>query len=111
MADPLPYPDSSSDTDNDTRLKPDRGSTISTPPSTPRWVKVFVIIVIALALLLVIMMFAGGGSHGPGRHTPSTPSGDAGGDTLLSIVTEDYTPSDGDLGVHTLPIAHGVQQP
>jgi hypothetical protein len=58
-----------------------RGSTYS----TPRWVKVFGIIVIVLVLLVVIIIFTGvGGEHGPGRHIPS---GDAGGDTPLSIVT------------------------
>ena len=57
-------------------------------PGTPRWVKVFGIIALALVLLVVIMMFAGGGSHGPGRHAPS-----------------------GGAGGHTPPIAHGVQRP
>ena len=65
---------------------PDRGSTASTPPSTPRWVKVFAIIVIVLVLLIGIMLLTGvGGEHGPGRHMPS---GGPGG----------YPP----------PIAHGV---
>ena len=83
MADPPPYPDSNSDTGDDSRVRPDRGS----PPSTPRWVKVFVIIALVLVLLVVIMMFTGvGGDHGPGRHIPS---GDAGGSTP--------------------PIEHGVQ--
>jgi len=73
MADPPPYPDSNSDTGDDTRVRPDRGS----PPSIPRWVKVFGIIVIVLVLLVGIIVFTGiGGQHGPGRHTPS---GDAGG--------------------------------
>ena len=57
------------------------------PPSTPRWVKVFVIIVIVVILLVAIILITGvGGPHGPGRHMPS---GDAGG----------YTP----------PIEHEVQ--
>jgi hypothetical protein len=51
----------------DTGIGPDRGPTTS----TPRWVKVFGVIVIVLVLLVVIMMFIGGGSHGPGRHTPA----------------------------------------
>lgn len=63
-------PDSNSDTGDDTRVRPDRGS----PPSTPRWVKVFGIIVIVLVLLVVGLMIFGGGEHGPSRHTP-------GGDT------------------------------
>jgi hypothetical protein len=56
-----------------TPVKPDRES----PPSTPRWVKVFVIIALVLVLLFVVIMFTGiGGEHGPGRHMPS---GDASG--------------------------------
>lgn len=44
---------------------PDR----ETPPSTPRWVKVFGIIAIVLILLFVILKLTGiGGNHGPGRH-------------------------------------------
>ena len=56
--------------------------------STPRWVKVFGVIALVLVVLVVVMMFAGGGNHGPGRHTPS-----------------------GGAGGHTRPIAHGLQQP
>jgi hypothetical protein len=75
MASPPLYPDSNSDAGDDTRVRPDRGS----PPSTPRWVKVFVIIALVLVLLFVVLMFTGiGGEHGPGRHIPS---GDVGGDT------------------------------
>jgi hypothetical protein len=65
---------------------PDRGST-ATYPGTPRWVKVAGIIAFVLLLLVVILMFVGGGRHGPGRHMPS-----------------------GGAGVHTPPIALGVQQ-
>jgi hypothetical protein len=36
----------------------------------PRWVKVFGIIGLVVVLLFVIALVAGGGSHGPGRHTP-----------------------------------------
>ena len=45
----------------------DRGS----PPSTPRWVKLFVIIFIALVLLFVILhlMGLGFGGHGLSVHT------------------------------------------
>ncbi len=63
MANPPPYTDSNSDTGDDTRVRPDRGSTTS----TPRWVKVFGIIAIVLVLLFVIMHLTGGGLGG---HTP-----------------------------------------
>lgn len=46
---------------SNTRVRPDRTS----PPSTPRWVKVSVIIFIALVLLFVIMHLTG---HGFGDH-------------------------------------------
>jgi hypothetical protein len=67
VADPPPYPDSSSDTGDDTS-------------STPRWVKVFGIIALVVVLLFVILMFTRGpgGHHGPGRHTTS---GDTGSQT------------------------------
>ena len=55
MAVPPHYPDSNSDTGDDTRVRPDRGS----PPSTPRWVKVSAIIVIVLVLLFVILHLTG----------------------------------------------------
>jgi hypothetical protein len=50
-----------------THIKPDRGS----PPSTPRWVKLFGIIVIVLVLLFVILHLTGNSLGGPGGHTPS----------------------------------------
>lgn len=76
MADLSSYPDSNSDTGDDTRVRPDPGS----PPSMPLWVKLFVIIAFVLVLMVALMILAGvGGPHGPGRHMPS---GDAGGDTL-----------------------------
>ncbi len=53
---------------------------------TPRWVKVFGIIAVILVLLFVVIQFTGvGGSHGPGRHTPS---GDVGGKATPSGITE-----------------------
>ncbi len=68
MANPPPYSDSNSDTGDDTRVRPDRGSTTR----TPRWVMIVGIIILVLVLLYAIMMLAGvGGEHGPGRHTPS----------------------------------------
>ena len=94
-----------------TQGEPNRGS----PPSTPRWVKVFIIVALVLVLLLVIIMFTGiGGEHGPGRHMPS---GDAGGDTLPASVTEDPPSLGGGLGGDissagpTLSLEHRMQQP
>ena len=52
MANPPPYPDSNSDTGDDT---------------TPRWVKVFGIIALVLVLLFVILHLTG---RGLGGHTP-----------------------------------------
>lgn len=49
---------------NEDSQKPDHGSSAS----TPRWVKVSVVIAIVLALLVVIMLIFGNGEHGPGRH-------------------------------------------
>lgn len=40
-----------------------------TPPSTPRWVKLFGIITLILIIIVVIaLVFGVGGPHGPGRH-------------------------------------------
>jgi hypothetical protein len=66
MTDRPPYPDSRSDTDNNT--------------GTPRWVKVFGIIFVVVVLLFVIVMLTRGpgGRHGPSRHMRS---GDIGGQT------------------------------
>lgn len=58
---------SSTDSNSDTRVRPDRGS----PPSTPRWVKVFGIIVLVLVLLFVILHLTGISNHGPGSHMRS----------------------------------------
>ncbi len=87
MADPPPYPD----TGGDTGVAPDRESTTG----APRWVKVFGIIGLVLVLLFVVLLLAGGGSHGPARHTSS---GDVGGQTPSSSVTES-----GGLGSHKPP--------
>lgn len=73
MADLSPY----SNTSDDTGVGPDRGS----PPSTPRWVKVFGIITLVLVLLVAIMLISG---HGPGRHMHGA---DLGGYTPPSSVT------------------------
>ena len=82
------YPQSNRDTGGDAGAGPERDS----PPSTPRWVKVFGIVALALVLVIAIIIKTGvGGQHGPARHMPS-------GDTPPSSL---YTP----------PIQHGVQQP
>jgi hypothetical protein len=84
------YPDSN----GDTGVGPDRGS----PPSTPRWVKVFVIITIILVLLFVILQFVSGGEHGPRRHLPS--GTDLGGPIMYSIVIEDQIAFSSNLSSH-----------
>jgi len=63
MTDPPPYPGSKGDAGDDSRVRPDRGS----PPSAPRWVKVFGIIVLVLVLLFVILHLTGGGFGGHTR--------------------------------------------
>ena len=50
-------------------VKPNPGS----PPSTPRWVKVLVIIFIALVLLVIILHLTGNSFGGPGGHIPLMP--------------------------------------
>lgn len=61
---------------------------LSSSPSTPRWVKLFGIIALVLVLLVGVMLLSGG-EHGPGRHMPS------------ASATE----------VHTPPIDHQGQHP
>ncbi len=61
MTDPPPYPDT-----DDTGVRADHGS----PPSAPRWVKVFGIIVIVLVLLIVILHLTGNSPGGHGGHAP-----------------------------------------
>jgi hypothetical protein len=39
------------------------------PTGTPRWVKVFAFVAIVLIALVAVLLIAGGGEHGPGRHT------------------------------------------
>jgi len=63
MTNPPPYPD--------TGVGPDCGSS----PSTPRWVKVFVIIALVLFLLLIIMHLTGHSLGGPGSHMHLTGMG------------------------------------
>lgn len=53
------------------KLPNSNNDTKERPPSTPRWVKISVIIVIILVLLFFLVKFTGlGGNHGPGRHIP-----------------------------------------
>jgi hypothetical protein len=58
-------PDPNGDSGDDSGVSRDRRSI----PSTPRWVKVSGMIALVLALLVVVLLLAGGGDHGPGRHT------------------------------------------
>lgn len=53
------------DTGGDAEVEPDDGS----PAGTPRWVKVFGLVAVVVIVVLVVAMLAGGGRHGPGRHT------------------------------------------
>jgi hypothetical protein len=42
-------------------------------PGTPRWVKVAAAIAMVMVVLVGIVVLSGvGGSHGPGRHFPSS---------------------------------------
>lgn len=45
----------------------------------PRWVKVFGIVALVVVGLLVVLLLAGGGEHGPGRHTGGAGAGSHGG--------------------------------
>ncbi len=77
MADPPSY-----DSNGDTGVGPEPGSTAG----TPRWVKVFGLIALVVILVVVILLLAGGGGgHGPGRHTAA---GEAGGQTPPSSSKE-----------------------
>ncbi len=60
--------DTNRDTD-DTRVRLDRGS----PPSTPRWVKVFGIIALGLILLVIILHLTGNSFGGPMGHGMQLP--------------------------------------
>ena len=64
MADLPAYPDEGGERGADTGVGLDRGS----PPSTPRWVKVFAIILIVVLVLLFLiqhLVFEGMGGHMP----------------------------------------------
>lgn len=57
------------DSNNPAGAQPGRRPTTS----TPRWVKVAVIIFIALVLLVVILHITGNSLGGPGGHMPTIP--------------------------------------
>lgn len=46
--------------------------------STPRWVKVAVVVAIVITALVVGVMALAGGEHGPGQHLPGGGDGPAG---------------------------------
>lgn len=54
------------ESNEDSNVEPGRGS----PPSTPRWVKVFGIIALVLVLLFIILHLTGNNFGGHGGHTP-----------------------------------------
>ena len=87
MADLPPYPNKGGDTD----VRPDRGSTYS----TPRWVKVFGIMFIILIVLFIILHLMGLGFGG--LHSPMPSSGT--GNTWFA-----------NLASYTSTVEHGVQQ-
>jgi hypothetical protein len=57
--------------------------------STPRWVKLSVLIALAVVVVVVIVMLVSGGEHGPGRHS--------GGDAPPSSVAEQHVAPAGHL--------------
>ena len=64
----------------------------SGPRTTPRWVKVFVIVAIVVVVLGVAIFLLSGGQHGPGRHLP----GGGGSDTPPGATENgDHTPPPG----------------
>ncbi|GAA1439298.1 hypothetical protein [Nocardiopsis tropica] len=80
--------------DSPRRPDPDAGTDRGSLPSTPRWVKVSVIIVGVLILLAVILKLTGlGGEHGPDRHTGA-------GDTPSTSVTQAQASSADDPDDH-----------
>lgn len=70
--------------------EPETGArpTADQPPSTPGWVKAFVIVLIVLALLAAVAFATGlGGEHGPGRHLPSGNGGHLMTSSLIEVRT------------------------
>jgi hypothetical protein len=60
MSDPSSRPGTGSETDG--------RSGDGSPPRTPRWVWVSVIVVGAVIVLAVVLLLVAGGEHGPGHH-------------------------------------------
>ena len=102
----MPVPAHDPDSDAGTH----RASSTSTPPRTPRWVKVSGIILAVLVLVFVaVALFGGGpGGHGPGRHTSSdSPDGpapliSAAADAAADTAADAAAPGD-ELGHDALP--------
>jgi hypothetical protein len=49
--------------------RPARERQAGPPPGMPRWVKAFIAVGVLVAVLLLVQLVAGGGGHGPGRHS------------------------------------------
>lgn len=45
--------------------------------TTPRWVNISAVVALILVVAVGVMLLAGGGDHGPGRHTSSGDGGRA----------------------------------
>jgi predicted small lipoprotein YifL len=83
MAEPSPSPASGTGPGVEPGEEPFTGA--------PRWAKTLGLVTLAVVVLLVVVMLAGGGSHGPGRHLPSS-GGDA---PPASTPTEHVRPEGG----------------
>lgn len=80
--------------------RPARGSA----PGTPRWVKVAGALALIAVVALVIMVVAGGGEHGPARHSSSGAGQQAQpGGQVANGVSESRIPSGGGAAGHTPP--------
>ncbi len=71
MADPAPYPNGNDTASGDigagTRVRPD----LSSPPSTPRWVRAFAVFFVTLVVLFIILHLTGNGFSGMHSQAPS----------------------------------------
>ncbi len=68
LAEQPPYRDQAGDSGAGTRVRLDRAA----PPSTPRWVKVTMILFIALVVIFVILHLTGNGFSSLHGYTPLT---------------------------------------